>query len=514
MRLPESSLSEAARRRVLAEAHRRWASLRRMAPAKLELAHLLHPKQLAFAVDPARFKVARTSRRAGKTVGCCAMLVDSAQQKPGSFSLYITKTRLRAKQLIWRPLLALNTQLALGGIPNEAELSLRMPNGSFIYLAGANTRDEIEKRRGDPLGIVILDEAQSLPAYIKELADDILGPGLMDYSGSLVLTGTPPPVPAGYFNDCCESTGWRLHEWTAWENPYLLAKSGKTIRQLLDEELARRGVTEEEPSIQREWFGRNCLDLNSLVFRYEAAKNDFTALPTNVGQWSHVIGVDLGFDDADAIAVLSWSEHQQRIYLTHESVISKQTITQLGDRLKKLEAELQPLAIVIDTGGLGRKIEEELQQRWGLGVEAAEKSRKNEHIELLNDDLRSGRMFAPSASRFAQDCMLVEWDKSNPESWSISDRFHSDICDAVLYAHRKALHWLSEAPKPPEPGYGTPEHARMAQEWQRSIAQGRIDMAQQQENDHRERLEAQVRERNQEREQDWLERHGLDDLWP
>ena len=47
--------------------------------------------------------------------------------------------------------------------------------------------------------------------------------------------------------------------------------------------------------------------------------------------------------------------------------------------------------------------------------------------------------------------MLVQWDKDsrirNPEKPKISDTYHSDICDAVLYAWRECRHYLSEKPK-------------------------------------------------------------------
>ena len=48
--------------------------------------------------------------------------------------------------------------------------------------------------------------------------------------------------------------------------------------------------------------------------------------------------------------------------------------------------------------------------------------------------------------------MLVQWDKDsrirNPERPKISDSYHSDICDAVLYAWRECRHYLSEKPAP------------------------------------------------------------------
>ena len=108
--------------------------------------------------------------------------------------------------------------------------------------------------------------------------------------------------------------------------------------------------------------------------------------------------------------------------------------------------------MVMDAGALGKKIQEELRMRHGLNIEAAEKTRKVEFIELLNDDLRTEKFKAFKNSLFEEDCMLVQWDKDsrirNPERPKISDSYHSDICDAVLYALREGRHYLSENPAP------------------------------------------------------------------
>jgi|TARA_R100000458_G_C8017750_1_gene78887 hypothetical protein len=107
--------------------------------------------------------------------------------------------------------------------------------------------------------------------------------------------------------------------------------------------------------------------------------------------------------------------------------------------------------MVMDAGALGKKIMEELRMRHGLSIEAADKTRKVEFIELLNDDLRTEKFKAFKGSLFEEDCMLVQWDKDskirNPERPKVSDTYHSDICDAVLYAWRECRHYLSEKPE-------------------------------------------------------------------
>jgi hypothetical protein len=313
----------------------------------------------------------------------------------------------------------------------------------------------VEKFRGLALGVVIVDEAQSFPAYLQKLVDEVLAPALMDFAGQLFLVGTPGPVPVGYFHDCAEAATWAHHAWSVVDNPWIQRKSGLSPQVLLEQELARRGVTVEDASIQREWFGRWVLDVNALVFRFESARNGRPKPPRECQHF--VLGVDLGFDDADALAVLGWRDDSPEIDLVEEWVGAKQSITALMGRVKAAYDKYQPLAVVADTGGLGKKIADEITQRTGVPIEAAEKERKLEHIELLNDAMRTSRFFAPASSRFGDDCMRVEWDRRNPEKPKISERFHSDIADAVLYAWRKALAWTFVEPKAAAPRINTPE---------------------------------------------------------
>lgn len=184
-----------------------------------------------------------------------------------------------------------------------------------------------------------------------------------------------------------------------------------------------------------------------------------------------VLGIDLGFDDADALAVLGWTEDSPEVYLVEEWVGAKQSITALMGRVKAAYDKYQPLAVVADTGGLGKKIADEITTRTGVPIEAAEKERKLEHIELLNDAMRTARFFAPADSRFADDCMRVEWDRSKPEKPKISERFHSDIADAVLYAWRRALAWTFVEPKARPPKLNTPEWF----EAQAALAQSQLE---------------------------------------
>lgn len=427
---------------------------------KFNVTQFLFKEQLAFVDDLSPFKVAVCSRRSGKTIACAAHLVDTCIKNSGVMCLYITLSMRNAERIVWKDLKKINADYKLGGKPKEHDLVLSFPNGSTIHLCGANNITEIENFRGVPLKLVYIDECQSFKAYIKDLIDDVLSPALMDYAGSLCMIGTPGPIPAGFFHECAvTSPAWSKHGWTFWQNEHIAIKSKKTHQELLDRELKRRGVTPDDPSIQREWFGKWVLDSDSLLVHYDSKKNHFTELPPNQ-TYHHIMGVDIGFKDADAIAILAYSDTDPTTYLREEIITAKQGLTELVEQVKAMQAKYDVSKIVMDMGGLGLKIGEEMIRRYQIPVEAAEKTRKMENIELMNDALRTGRLKAKSASRFAQDSYLVEIDRdrSTPDRIRVSDRFHSDIIDAVLYAFKCSPAYAYTAPSK-EPVRGTKEWA-------------------------------------------------------
>lgn len=427
------------------------------------LQDFLFDKQLKFVEDPRPFKIAVCSRRSGKTIACAADLIHTALATPEINCLYITLSRNNAKKIIWRELQKINQKYKLGGVEDATELSIALPNKSVIYLSGAKDASEIEKFRGLSLKKCYIDECQSFREYIRELIDDVITPALMDYAGTLCLIGTPGPIPAGYFAEVAgvvkgkerESEHWSHHFWTFFDNPFIATKSQKTHEELLQRELKRRGVSSDDPSIQREWYGRWVLDSDSLWIKYNKDLNDFKELEITKHRYHYIMGIDLGYNDADAIAVLAWSESDPCTYLVEEILAEKQGITELVEQIQHLNRKYNVDKMMIDAGALGKKIAEEMRRRHAIPVIAADKTRKQENVGFLNDALRRGHFKARYDSNFAKDSFLVEIDrdKSRPDRIVVSDRYHSDIIDACLYAFKESPAFTySPPPERPAPG--------------------------------------------------------------
>lgn len=428
------------------------------AQPKFRLEEFLFKEQLALAMDPAKFATAVCSVRAGKTVTCAADLIATSIGKPEIVCLYITLNRASAKRIIWPDLHKINRTYDLGGIPNESDLSLKFPNGSIIYCSGASDATEIEKFRGlSNVELVYIDESQAFRAHIKELVEEILIKRLYDTNGRLRLIGTPGPIPGGYFYDASQSPKWSHHAWTLHNNPWIERKSGLTVAQLIQQDCERKGVGLDDPSIQRECFGRWVLDSNSLLLHYKAELNHYTELPK--GAYSYLLGMDFGYEDADAFSVLAFSDTSPNTYLVEELIAEKQTYDQMAANFDALYKKYSFSRIVADPGGGGKKLIESLKLRYPIPMEVADKQGKIANYGLLNNALRTGRFLARSDSRFAQDCNLLEKDKDKSTPDKTIVKGHSDSVDSVLYAFRESPAY-GYTPPVPKPKPGTPEYER------------------------------------------------------
>jgi len=211
-------------------------------------------------------------------------------------------------------------------------------------------------------------------------------------------------------------------------------------------------------------------DDNALVFRFDTRLNIFKELPEKL---NYIIGIDIGYEDADAIAVIGYSTKDPIVYLVEEYVAPKQNISSLINQIVRLQDKYKPIKIVMDAGALGKKIQDEIRTRHGIPVEAAHKERKLEFIELLNDDLRTGRFKTFEASIFEQDCYMVAWDYKNNVR-IVSERTHSDIADSVLYSWKEAKHYIPKAESLPMPHRDTQAFMDIVEEKQAEAMQNKL----------------------------------------
>lgn len=426
------------------------------------------PKQAAFVRDSSRFVSAQCSRRAGKSNGLALRFLASMEKHPGAFFPYIALTRESARNIMWPVMQEQDEKYNIGCDFTEFNLTVTHPNGSRLQLFGADTKNFIRRLKGIKTPGAAIDEAQDFGSHIESLVDDVLTPTLTDYADSwLAITGTPGPIPRGYFYELTHQGkhGFSVHKWTLLDNPYLPGAS-----QFITELKAKKAWDESNPTLMREWRNQWVLDLESLWIKWDEEKNDYKQLPAD--KFIYILGVDIGLRDADALAVLAWSERNPTIFLVEEHLHRGQDITQLSNRIRDLMGKYDFSKIVMDEGALGKKIAEEIRRRKQLPIMPADKQRKQENVAFLNDYLRQGKFKARKGSQFVEDSLRVQidWEGSTPDRIKLRDNYHSDIIDAVLYAFKEspAYTWSPEIKKAKwgEPGYPEQEVERMEREAQ------------------------------------------------
>lgn len=410
------------------------------------------PAQLRSITDMSKFKSICCSRRAGKSEDLAAELWVDAWNKPYADSLYITLSRVNAKRFFWPKLKRINETFHFGAQANEADLSLILPNKHTIWVTGAPDAASIENFRGMALSMAVIDEAQAFRWFLAELINDILVPACYDYDGRIVLAGTPNAACLGPFfdsqHDLNEFKGWSKHNWTILDNPYIKLKSGKDPEQMIQEELKRKGLTEDDPAHLRENRGIWAKGDDYVIYKYSDTLNliDAADIPTDL---IYMFGLDLGFDDQDALIVIGYNQKSNIVYIVDEFVQEKKDITAFAEVIQRYRKKYEPTRMVIDSGALGKKIAEEIRNRHSLPVIAAEKSRKQEYIELMNDAFRTGLIKVRKGLRIIDEYSLLQWKYSDDKlrRWE-DESMENHRADAALYIWREARAYLSDTTKP------------------------------------------------------------------
>ena len=413
------------------------AGLRSPKSAYERFRRILGPEQLALCEDDSPQIAAHPGRRAGKTTSILGKALRCFGTRPGARVAYFAPTDDQGFGIVWDDLLKHNHRHRLGLEAHKSELAFTSGACRF-EIFGFYQQKDVERARGRHFDLAIVDESQLGPDWFQYFLSDVLAPALLDYSGQLVLIGTPGPSASGPFFDACHAReGWSNgHHWTCAQNPFFAG------RDPLAEARERYKLSPDSITYKREWLGQWIVDPDALVYYIPPP----ALRPWDGKAFSHVYGLDLGWNDADAISRISISPLRDVSHLTHMEATSQQTNHQLFAKLRALQAQ-HPGPVVFDPAGHAtRKTIETFafdapEIQWVM----AEKARKVEFIQLLNDDLRTGKTFVDPAlaALMVREATRLRWKKPGKLA---SDAAHSDPGDAWLYPWRYARDMLRELP--------------------------------------------------------------------
>jgi len=147
-----------------------------------------HPEQQRLLASKARFRVVPAGRRSGKTELAKRFVVHKAfSVTPHIDSRYFlaAPTRDQAKAIFWHDVKSMISRHLLAEPPRESDLSLKLVNGSEIYVIGMDRPERIE---GRPWDGGVLDEYANMKAGAW---GENVRPALSDRLGWCWLIGVP-----------------------------------------------------------------------------------------------------------------------------------------------------------------------------------------------------------------------------------------------------------------------------------------------------------------------------------
>lgn len=448
----------------------------------------LFAAQLEIIDDPSRNKAILGTRRAGKTETWPRYAVMVALLNPGSIVRIWAASRLRCKELVWQKTVDVCNRHLIKVKTHETELRITFENRSEIRLVGADKDKEAQKKRGDKTILEVILESQSFGPFLETLVEDVVEPSLFDTMGTVCLEGTPGPVCTGYWywvtgddgsetkrrwtsvgrklkydeeTEITKGLGWSCHRISLLDNPFL-----PHAKQELARVMQRKGWDANNPTYQREYKAVWVTDNDALYYKWSESRNGYTfeeIRPWGPG-WTHVLGWDVGFNDAMALVVWGYHEHDEVLYECASWSENHITSGPVVEKIREFQARFNIVKMVADTGGSGKAFVEEVQSRHSLVFEPAQKQDKFGFVTLMNDDFLTKKIKTIVGSELSRDLGSLikdrDWDPASgkpPESDKSAHEF-SHTTDAGLYSWRYTRAFLATEPPKAKPKPGTQEY--------------------------------------------------------
>lgn len=402
----------------------------------------LHPKQFDFVQDGARRLLACTGRRGGKTVALLYLTMRAIRRYPGATIPYIGLSREQCRKNFWKPLVQLNARYGLGLEFNRQKYIATAPNGAEINLIGADNESEIDKLRGDKFPLVMIDEAGSFGTHLEELVEDALDAALGDYDGQIVMTSSPPVVPAGFFYDAVTGAraGWAIHKWTVLDNAHFPRWAGQPdwhsqALAYLDKKADQFGRS--SPKFKREYLGELAYDETALYYKFDPARNTYTELPNR--DWRYGLGLDVGYEDNTAFVVIAVSPRTQKMYVVETFAKPKMLDEDIATKIRELDTKYTLTKRVADFSQ--KQFVMGLNLKFQCRLVAAEKQNKLAQVELLNSDFITGKLLVNNEEHeFCHELTTVCWNKAHDGPQETRHLgHHADRHDALRYIWRAML---------------------------------------------------------------------------
>lgn len=439
-----------------------------------------HDYQLAVLECQSLAILLMCSRRAGKSRVCCGLLLKTAIKTDGSSSLYLALTKGQAEKIWrkhWKPMLRKFKLFDMCSV-SDSTMVTTFPNGARVVFGGTDDMRTVTHLLGDSMagGIAILDEQQDDPGLLEEVATTIIGPMIAESTsdigipGRIVIAGTVPKMQAGYFiklweqnyddakGEHKEDAEWKCFSWSRFDNPH-----EKDNEWHLEVHLRRYKLDRDDPSVQRDWFGRRIWDITEVCFGYRKEINQwdaphlivetmepFKTIAVAPPKGKNIDCLWIGIDPAQSVhrfAIEGFgtsSQFDNGAWHLFEAVTEKggdPWETQWLSVIKWAKAAYGFMGLrlvrVIRDPGSSSETNDVLLRSHGTLIEAAIKgpgSLKG-RVEHVRDMNMTGELHTLKGTELEEDFIKTKWSKKEREKghWEYDGSWHPDPADASTY---------------------------------------------------------------------------------
>jgi hypothetical protein len=437
-----------------------------------------HEWQLKVLTCASQNVICICSRRAGKSELACGILLRTAMATAGVSCIYLGLTKDSAG-IIWRKFKKLKRKLDFPMELLDSDQLAILPNGSRVLFTGTDDTRRVTHLLGDQLsgGVAVIDECQDDPGIMERTVEDVLGPMLdettvdLPVPGRLVLLGTVPDVPAGYFWRTWERnfTGpqevtpahsvnedWACFSWSRFQNPFETNNETNLTKYIRKYKYER-----SDPEVLRRWHGLRVFSKDSNAYRFQPAKHTYQppsgTVESDVGPFRcrfapvlpgvrhFIVGIDQA-QRQDRFAIICWGwnpDDKDHVWHVAEAVTGFGADPQDSEWLavcKELKRRYGgSMEFIRDAGGSSAPVNDALQLSHGISIVSAIKGPGSlkARVQRLADLLNKGVAKVMADSELALDLLTAKWSMQAREKgkWELDKTAKSpDLADAATYA--------------------------------------------------------------------------------
>jgi hypothetical protein len=422
-----------------------------------------YPRQAEIAKDHSLLRVIYGGRRASKSTLAAGEMLMLADQFPGLVIPYCCYTVSNGLDILMPVIRQYNTDHNLKLYEHLSDRKVFTPNGGAIQFYGLSTKAEVEKGRGLKSPALWVDECGKISqTLLPRAVNETFGPSTVDFQGiggrGITLMGNPDYVPGSYWNKMCGANtgvsdfGASVHHLTIFDNPFFAGRE----EAIIDEYCRQNGAKRSDSRVQREWYGRFCIDSDGLAYpSWKGIVHPMHLMP--VGGYT-TLGVDLGSDHPCAWVVIRWvlTEHINTLenkarYIHHGHVLEtyEESGLQVPDVVAITREFQQAYGVSTthgDSGGGGKMTIDTLAGTYGLDIQPVTKSNhKQDRIWMLDGMLANGTLHVHERCQtLAEQLASVPKERKPNGLFDHMSGYADHSLDAAHYAILAARQHLQE----------------------------------------------------------------------